>query len=275
MLRGLRRFRPSPALVVASVALLVSLGGVGYAAARLPRNSVGTAQLRNNAVNSAKIKNHSLKSADLARNTVRQGPPGATGPTGPTGATGPQGATGPPGASGLGIGGSCSGGGAIKAVASTGAVSCQPAATDSTDGYLSATDHASFGAARTFTFSSPAIAHESFGSLANTVISTTPTITVPGNLHELFVLWEGEWKGGSSAAPSTTDCWLGLDPGPGFTSIPTGASRHSTSTGGYADFVVSALFAVTPGQHKIGLACENDTGGASIGNANLTVIATE
>jgi hypothetical protein len=37
----LLRLRPSPALVVASIALAVSLGGVGYAAVKLPRNSVG------------------------------------------------------------------------------------------------------------------------------------------------------------------------------------------------------------------------------------------
>ncbi len=41
-----RRFRPSPALVVASLALLIALGGTGYAATRLPRNSVTTVQVK-------------------------------------------------------------------------------------------------------------------------------------------------------------------------------------------------------------------------------------
>ena len=34
-----RRLRPTPALVVACVALLVALAGTGYAALKLPRNS--------------------------------------------------------------------------------------------------------------------------------------------------------------------------------------------------------------------------------------------
>jgi hypothetical protein len=41
--------------VVACLALLISLGGVGYAAIRLPANSVGTKQLKKNAVKRSKI----------------------------------------------------------------------------------------------------------------------------------------------------------------------------------------------------------------------------
>jgi hypothetical protein len=47
--------RPSASLIVASAALFLSLGGVGYAAISLPRNSVGTNQIRNNAVHGSKI----------------------------------------------------------------------------------------------------------------------------------------------------------------------------------------------------------------------------
>jgi len=54
-LRFLRR-RPSPAIVISCVALFMSLGGVGYAATQLPRNSVGSCQLRNNAVTFTKIQ---------------------------------------------------------------------------------------------------------------------------------------------------------------------------------------------------------------------------
>lgn len=43
MHRGLSR-RPSPATVIALIALFVSLGGSAYAALKLPDNSVGTAQ---------------------------------------------------------------------------------------------------------------------------------------------------------------------------------------------------------------------------------------
>lgn len=54
-MRFLRR-RPSPAIVISSVALFMSLGGVGYAATQLPQNSVGSYQLRNGAVTYKKIQ---------------------------------------------------------------------------------------------------------------------------------------------------------------------------------------------------------------------------
>jgi hypothetical protein len=92
--------RPSPALVIACVALFVSLGGTGYAVLRLPRNSVGTAQLRNNAVTSSKVRNFSLRAADFARGQVPRGPRGYRGPSGPVGPTGPAGAAGAMGATG-------------------------------------------------------------------------------------------------------------------------------------------------------------------------------
>lgn len=97
--------RPSPAMVVACLALLVSLGGTSVAAvSQLSRNSVGTAQLkngavtnpklRNNAVTSAKVANRSLLRADFAPGQLPAGP---TGPQGPAGAQGPAGPTGPAG----------------------------------------------------------------------------------------------------------------------------------------------------------------------------------
>ncbi len=54
-MRFLRR-RPSPAIVISSVALFMSLGGVGYAATQLPANSVGSSQLRNGSVSYKKIQ---------------------------------------------------------------------------------------------------------------------------------------------------------------------------------------------------------------------------
>ncbi len=86
--------RPSPAMVVACLALAVSLGGVGYAAVTLPKNSVGTVQLKNGAVTSKKVKNRSLVAADFKRGVLLRGP------TGPSGAQGPQGAQGPKGEQG-------------------------------------------------------------------------------------------------------------------------------------------------------------------------------
>lgn len=50
-----RRVRVTPALVIATLALVVALGGTGYAALSIPRNSVGTSQLRNGSVTNAKI----------------------------------------------------------------------------------------------------------------------------------------------------------------------------------------------------------------------------
>ena len=52
--------RLSYANVVASLALFLALGGVGYAATQLPNNSVGTPQLKANAVTSGKVKNGTL-----------------------------------------------------------------------------------------------------------------------------------------------------------------------------------------------------------------------
>jgi hypothetical protein len=49
--------RPSPALAVSFVALLVALGGTSFAAFSLSKNSVGTTQLKKNAVTTKKIKN--------------------------------------------------------------------------------------------------------------------------------------------------------------------------------------------------------------------------
>lgn len=57
--------RPSPAMVVACLALAISLGGTGYAALKLPRNSVGTKQLQKNAVTAAKIRNDAVTSSKI------------------------------------------------------------------------------------------------------------------------------------------------------------------------------------------------------------------
>jgi len=57
--------RPSPAFVVACMALLVALGGTGYAAVALPRNSVGTLQLQRNAVTARKIAPSAVRGAHV------------------------------------------------------------------------------------------------------------------------------------------------------------------------------------------------------------------
>jgi hypothetical protein len=81
------RWRPSPAIVIASFALAVALSGTGYAAFVLPANSVGTKQLKKNAVSNpkiknsaitgAKVKNDSLTGADVLESTLGKVPSAA------------------------------------------------------------------------------------------------------------------------------------------------------------------------------------------------------
>ena len=67
----MRRIKPpSPAMVVAMVALFIALGGAGYAAVSIPRNSVGTSQLRNFAVTPVKIQNNAIKTNKLRNDAV-------------------------------------------------------------------------------------------------------------------------------------------------------------------------------------------------------------
>ena len=90
--------------VISAMALFIALGGTGYAAFKLPKNSVGTKQIkkkavtgpkiRKNAVTSSKVKNGSLKRGDFAAGQLpagERGPAGANGTNGATGAQGPQG----------------------------------------------------------------------------------------------------------------------------------------------------------------------------------------
>jgi hypothetical protein len=110
--------RPSPALVVASIALFVALSGTGVATiSQLARGSVGTPQLqngavttpkirnaavtgakvRNNSITSAHVRNRSLTRLDFAPGQLPAGPTGPQGPAGPAGAAGPAGPAGPAG----------------------------------------------------------------------------------------------------------------------------------------------------------------------------------
>jgi hypothetical protein len=88
---GRLRRRPSPAVVVACLALAVALGGTGYSAIVLPANSVGTKQLRNGAVVAAKVKPHSLVARNFMDGQLPAGPAGPKGADGLAGAAGPAG----------------------------------------------------------------------------------------------------------------------------------------------------------------------------------------
>jgi len=92
-----KRLGPSPAMVVACLALGIALAGTSYAAITLPKNSVGTKQLKKNAVISSKVKNRSLLAVDFKSGQLPRGAQGPAGSAGPTGATGATGATGPAG----------------------------------------------------------------------------------------------------------------------------------------------------------------------------------
>ncbi len=82
------RHRPSPAMIVALIALMVAMGGTGYAATRLPRNSVGAKQIKTNAVRAAEVKNASLRAEDFAAGQLPAGERGEQGIQGPLGENG-------------------------------------------------------------------------------------------------------------------------------------------------------------------------------------------
>jgi Collagen triple helix repeat (20 copies) len=93
----MRNLRPTPAGVIACLALAIALGGSAFAATMLaPKNSVGSAQ----------VINGSLLKKDFKPGQLQRGPrgpegwPGAAGPTGPAGPAGPKGPPGPAGAKG-------------------------------------------------------------------------------------------------------------------------------------------------------------------------------
>lgn len=66
--------RPSPALVVACVALGVALTGTSYATVlNVPDGSVTTAKIKNGAVTTPKLKNDAVTVDKLGANSVRAG----------------------------------------------------------------------------------------------------------------------------------------------------------------------------------------------------------
>jgi hypothetical protein len=100
----LRSRRPSPSFVISLIALFVAMGGTGYAALKLPKNSVHAREIAAGAVGSSEVKNRSLKPNDFSSDALsalsgRTGPAGPAGSAGATGTEGPTGATGPTGPS--------------------------------------------------------------------------------------------------------------------------------------------------------------------------------
>ncbi len=58
---------PSPAMIVACVALFIAMGGTSYAAVTLAANSVGTKQIKSGAVTAAKIKNGAVGTTKVGK----------------------------------------------------------------------------------------------------------------------------------------------------------------------------------------------------------------
>jgi hypothetical protein len=82
--------------VTATLALFVALGGSSYAAATLPRNSVGSQQLKTNSVGAPEIKRKAVRSSEISDRSIRlrdiskstrTALHGQTGPVGPPGPT--------------------------------------------------------------------------------------------------------------------------------------------------------------------------------------------
>ena len=64
-MRSLRRFRPSPAMVVASIALFVAVGGISWAAA-----TIGTSDIKKGAVTSKKLHKNAVRTKRIQNNAV-------------------------------------------------------------------------------------------------------------------------------------------------------------------------------------------------------------
>lgn len=90
------RGRLTYANVISTLCLFMLLGGGAYAAAQLPKNSVGAKQIKNGAITGKKIKNGTIDASKLAPSTLAtlKGAKGDPGSVGAPGAQGPEGAQG-------------------------------------------------------------------------------------------------------------------------------------------------------------------------------------
>jgi len=98
--------------VMSTLAAFIALGGVSYAAIKLPHGSVTGKHIKKGAVTSSHVKNRSLARKDFKAGLLpsslsganggdgSDGADGSVGPMGPAGPQGPQGIEGPPGPEG-------------------------------------------------------------------------------------------------------------------------------------------------------------------------------
>jgi hypothetical protein len=66
--KSILRRRPSPALVIACIALFLSLGGVSYGVAT---GFIDSREIKNNSITSADVRNNTLRTFDIRNNEVR------------------------------------------------------------------------------------------------------------------------------------------------------------------------------------------------------------
>jgi hypothetical protein len=147
--------RPSAAIVISSVALFMSLGGVGYAAISIPNNSVGTSQLRNNAVTESKIRNEAV--------TFRKIRPGAVGIVRAN-----------TGQLQVRVSGTCASGSAIGTINQVGKVTCNPALPSE---FGTTNNTAKLGSGATSITSVALPAGASYLAFANPTVTVTPDAT--------------------------------------------------------------------------------------------------
>jgi hypothetical protein len=88
------RLRLTYANVMATVAVFIALGGTGYAAITLPKNSVRAKQIAPRAVQSSEAHNLTLRDFRRGVRARLKGEKGDTGPQGPQGIQGAQGVPG-------------------------------------------------------------------------------------------------------------------------------------------------------------------------------------
>jgi hypothetical protein len=72
--------RPSPATIIALLAMFIAMGGTGYAVTKLPKRSVGSLQLKKGAVRKENIANGAVTASKLSKGLIAAAPTGSAGP---------------------------------------------------------------------------------------------------------------------------------------------------------------------------------------------------